>query len=186
MSNQALCPEEDKENKKDRPLASGRISLESAKILRWALVPICWAMSYLYSVQTLYASIALSFLTMVYNEFGGHAGHWIVRNLSVAVCYGSFELGATLVACASPLLFPMILPDLTDIHQPFAAAKRETLDSIAIASICISSGILATTYHAQDLKDIHGDRIAGRRTLPIVSPVIAQNIEERQVYEVER
>ena len=99
VSNQTLCPEEDKENKKDRPLPSGRISLEAAKWLRWLLIPICWAYSNLYSVETFYASVALSFLTMVYNEFGGHAGHWIVRNLSVAICYGSFELGATLVAC---------------------------------------------------------------------------------------
>lgn len=67
--------------------------------LRWALVPICWVYSLLYSVQTFYTSIVLSFLTIVYNELGGHAGHWIIRNLSVAVCYGSFELGATLVAC---------------------------------------------------------------------------------------
>ncbi|KAH8088965.1 UbiA prenyltransferase family [Cristinia sonorae] len=152
ISNQTLCPDEDKENKKDRPLPSGRISLADAKILRWMMVPICWALSYLYSAQTLYASVALSFLTMVYNEFGAHAGHWVARNLSVAICYGSFELGATLVA----------------------SADRNTLDNIAIASICISSGILATTYQAQDLKDIHGDRIAGRRTLPIVSPVIAR------------
>jgi len=152
VSNQTLCPDEDKHNKKDRPLPSGRISLEDAKILRWALIPICWAISCLYSVQTFYASVALSFLTMVYNEFGAHAGFWLARNLSVAVCYGSFELGATLVA----------------------SANRGFLDKIAIASICISSGILATTYHAQDLKDIHGDRIAGRRTLPIVAPTIAR------------
>lgn len=43
-----------------------------------------------------------------------------------------------------------------------------------MAAIGISSGILATTYQAQDLKDIHGDRIAGRRTLPIVAPTIAR------------
>ncbi|TCD63858.1 hypothetical protein EIP91_004872 [Steccherinum ochraceum] len=152
VSNQTLCPDEDKHNKKDRPLPAGRITLSNAKLLRWLLVPICWAVSYLYSIETFWASVALSFLTMVYNEFGGHAGHWVVRNLSVGICYGSFELGATLVA----------------------SANRSVLDTIAMAAIGISSGILATTYQAQDLKDIHGDRIAGRRTLPIVAPTIAR------------
>ena len=43
-----------------------------------------------------------------------------------------------------------------------------------MCSIIISAGILATTYQAQDLKDIHGDRVIGRHTLPIVLPKIAR------------
>lgn len=39
--------------------------------------------------------------------------------------------------------------------------------------IC-SAGIFATTIQAQDFKDTEGDRLVGRRTLPIVAPTIAR------------
>ena len=98
VSNQTLDPEEDEHNKKDRPLPSKRISLSNAVILRWALVPACWTLSACYSVETLVASIALVFLTVVYDEFGAHSGHWIVRNVVNALGFAAFETGACLIA----------------------------------------------------------------------------------------
>lgn len=38
----------------------------------------------------------------------------------------------------------------------------------------MSAGIIATTIHAQDFKDAEGDRIVGRKTLPIIAPTIAR------------
>lgn len=96
-----MNPEEDEQNKKDRPLPSRRITLQNALILRWALVPACFALSALYSITTVYASVALCALTYIYDEMGTHSGHWLLRNVVNALGFASFEVGATLVACTS-------------------------------------------------------------------------------------
>lgn len=41
-------------------------------------------------------------------------------------------------------------------------------------SVLASAGIFATTIQAQDFKDTEGDRLVGRKTLPIVAPTIAR------------
>ncbi|KAJ7756756.1 UbiA prenyltransferase family-domain-containing protein [Mycena maculata] len=158
VSNQTLQPEEDAMNKQDRPLPSKRISLSQAVILRWVLIPMCGALSVCYSVETVYASIALVMLTIIYNELEAHSGHWLVRNTVNAAGFASFEVGATLVAGKCYWLR----------YNP------RRLDDIAILSIAISAGIFATTIHAQDFKDEEGDRAIGRKTIPIVLPSIAR------------
>ncbi|THH28542.1 hypothetical protein EUX98_g5644 [Antrodiella citrinella] len=151
VSNQIVGVEEDRQNKADRPIPAGRISMEEATVLRWVLVPICLLYSLSYGIETLWASIFLSMLTVFYNELGAHAGVWVLRNCTNALGYASFEMGATLIA-----------------------SGRQKLDTTALLSIIISAGILATTYQAQDMKDIHGDRAIGRHTLPIVLPKVAR------------
>lgn len=42
------------------------------------------------------------------------------------------------------------------------------------SAIVLSTLALSTTYHAQDFRDVHGDRLIGRKTLPIVFPSIAR------------
>ncbi|KAJ7171158.1 UbiA prenyltransferase family [Mycena filopes] len=152
VSNQVLEPDEDALNKQDRPLPSCRLSLSQAILLRWALVPLCLGLSGCYSMEAVYASIALVGLTWIYNEGSAHKGHWFIRNTVNAAGFASFEVGATLVAGLNP----------------------HSLDSIAVLSICISAGIFATTIHAQDFKDEIGDRAIGRQTIPIVLPSIAR------------
>lgn len=98
VSNQSMDPEEDELNKRDRPLPSGRISLKNARILRWALVPLCFGVSILYSLEVLYASVAMIASTIVYNELGAH-NQWFVRNLLNGFGVASFEAGTTLVTC---------------------------------------------------------------------------------------
>ena len=100
VSNQTMDAYEDKINKRYRPLPARRITLQQALFLRWLLVLICWAWSARYSMETLYASIALAALTVIYNELGTHRGHWIVRNLVNALGFFSFGTGATLMAGA--------------------------------------------------------------------------------------
>ncbi|CAL1711928.1 unnamed protein product [Somion occarium] len=152
VSNQTLSEEEDKQNKSDRPLPAGRMTLRNALIFRWILVPVCWLYSLCYSVETFYASVALVALTYIYDEMGAHSGHWIVRNVVNACGFASFEMGATLVA----------------------TRDRTYLDGVAILAICCSAGIFATTIHTQDFKDVVGDAAVGRRTLPITQPEFAR------------
>ncbi|KAH8103539.1 UbiA prenyltransferase family [Cristinia sonorae] len=151
VANQIVGVEEDRKNKGDRPIPAGRISAADATILRWLLVPICLSYSFCYSIQTFWASFLLSILTIFYNELGAHAGVWVLRNCTNALGFAAFEMGATLIA-----------------------SDRRRLDYTALCSMIISAGILATTYQAQDLKDIHGDRAVGRHTLPIVLPKVAR------------
>ncbi|KAL5535076.1 hypothetical protein ACEPAF_3169 [Sanghuangporus sanghuang] len=152
VSNQTLKPEEDEYNKRDRPLPSKRITWRNAIILRWALVPACWILSAFYSMETVYASITLCILTFIYDELGASAGHWFLRNFVNALGFMSFELGACLVA----------------------SENRHGLDNISILSVLCSAGIFATTIQAQDFKDTEGDRLVGRKTLPIVAPSVAR------------
>ncbi|KAJ3557578.1 hypothetical protein NM688_g1400 [Phlebia brevispora] len=151
VSNQSMSPEEDEQNKRWRPLPSKRLTLRQARILRWLLVPVCLAVSCLYSLPIIYASISLISFTVIYNELSGHS-HWLVRNVVNACGAASFEVGTTLLA----------------------SQKYDALDSVAVLSILLSAGINATTIQAQDFKDVHGDRAIGRRTLPIILPGIAR------------
>jgi len=151
VSNQTLDPEEDEHNKHDRPLPAKRISLRSAVVLRWALVPACWTLSACYSIETMYASMALVALTVIYDEFGAHSGHWAIRNLVNALGFVAFEIGASLVA----------------------GNDRHFLDNTARLSILCSAGIFFTTIQAQDFKDVEGDTLIGRQTIPIVHPTLA-------------
>ena len=98
-----MDPEEDKVNKKDRPLPSGRIALKRAVQLRWLLVPVCFLFSIVYSVQTLYSSIALAVLTYIHND-AQLSWHWFLKNFMTAAVLVSFEIGAILVAGSS--LYP--------------------------------------------------------------------------------
>ncbi|KAI0062573.1 hypothetical protein BV25DRAFT_1803812 [Artomyces pyxidatus] len=152
VSNQSLQPEEDMLNKAYRPIPSGRITLRNAVRLRWLLVPTCWALSALYSTEVLGASMAFITFTILYNERSGHSGHFLIRNLVNAAGYAAFETGATLIA----------------------GGNSHTLDRTAILSIYCSAGIVATTIQAQDFKDEDGDRVIGRKTIPIVLPSIGR------------
>ncbi|KAH9851147.1 UbiA prenyltransferase family [Lenzites betulinus] len=146
MSNQAMDPDEDAKNKSDRPIPAGRMSLSQTRLLRWLIVPACWRLSALYSGETVWASVALAALTLIYNELAAHRQHWIIRNVVNALGFASFEVGATLVAGVDPT----------------------RMDGIALCSVLASVGIFATTIHTQDFKDVDGDRSIGRRTIPIV------------------
>ncbi|VDC04846.1 unnamed protein product [Peniophora sp. CBMAI 1063] len=152
VSNQTMDPEEDAQNKRDRPLPAGRITLANALLLRWLLVPICFSISVLYSTQTFHASVALVALTIIYNELAAHRMHWAIRNAVNALGFASFEVGATLVAGTDPT----------------------RLDSVGMHSVLISAGIFASTIHAQDFKDTEGDRAIGRQTIPIMLPAYAR------------
>lgn len=108
VANQYLNPSEDKMNKKDRPLPSGRISPENAKILRWALLPACLALSASYGPLVLNTSIVFAVLTILYNELHAHTWHWFIRNIINASGMALFEIGATLIACEPSVASPTL------------------------------------------------------------------------------
>ncbi|KAH7926541.1 hypothetical protein BV22DRAFT_1032798 [Leucogyrophana mollusca] len=151
IANQIVDPEEDSKNKATRPIPAGRITLQNATRLRWILLPVCFAYSALYSAQVLGASVAMAVLTLVYHEGHAHA-HWLSKNVVTAVDYGAFELGATLVA----------------------GSDYSRIEPTGLLSVVISTAIQATTLQAQDFKDVEGDHLIGRTTIPIVFPTLSR------------
>ncbi|KAI6037486.1 UbiA prenyltransferase family-domain-containing protein [Pisolithus marmoratus] len=151
VANQIKAPDEDKINKPSRPIPAGRITVEDATFLRWALVPICLAYSALYSMELMQISLTLILFTVWYNERDGDKDS-LSKNFSTAVMYGISELGGTLVAGR----------DRTQVSPTGRIAAEVTV------------AVFMSTLHAQDFKDAEGDRLTGRRTFPIAYPVASR------------
>jgi len=150
VSNQTLNPVEDEHNKRDRPLPAKRISLKNAIILRWALVPVCWSLSACYGKNLAYTSLALTALTAFHNELHAHR-HIVGKNVATALCISAFEVGAILLSGNS----------------------RDSFGRVAQVSLVCSVMIFTTTTYAQDFKDVDGDALVGRKTVPIRYPTLA-------------
>ncbi|KAG0699981.1 hypothetical protein DFH29DRAFT_983276 [Suillus ampliporus] len=71
----------------------------------------------------------------------------LVINLLNVGAYVSFELGSTLILSEKP-----------------------SLDRTSITALLCSAFVILMTIHVQDFADVNGDRMLGRRTLPIVAP----------------
>ncbi|KAJ7057615.1 hypothetical protein C8F01DRAFT_991679 [Mycena amicta] len=144
---------EDAMNKPDRPIPAGRISVEHARILRWVLLPMCWALSLLYSKETMFASapnclkyysMALAMFTWMYNERHGSSLS-VTRQALNGLGFAAFEAGTTLVA----------------------RNDKTHLDSTGWLAIFLSGCIIATTIYAQDFRDVIGDAQINRDTIPL-------------------
>ncbi|KAJ7057649.1 UbiA prenyltransferase family-domain-containing protein [Mycena amicta] len=135
---------EDATNKPDRPIPAGRISVEHARILRWVLLPMCWALSLLYSKETMFASMALAMFTWMYNELHGSSTS-VTRYALNGLGFAAFEAGTTLVA----------------------RSDKTRLDSAGWLAIFLSGCIFASTIYAQDFRDVIGDAQINRDTIPL-------------------
>jgi len=154
LANQTLAHAiaEDLINHPDRPLPAGRISVRTARTLRWTMLPLCLLLSAAYGPRTMLISFGASLFILSYNEGGGAGSHWSVRNTLNAVGYALAEAGATLVSCQN---------------------ERE-VDRTTCIAVALSAGIILTTIHAQDFKDMLGDAATGRTTLPIAYPALSR------------
>ncbi|KAI0752518.1 UbiA prenyltransferase family [Daedaleopsis nitida] len=150
ISNQTLNLAEDANNKPWRPIPAGRISVRAARWLRWMLVGVC--IVYSATCNVLPMGLILLAATIAYNEL--HlSSHWFSRNALNAIGYASFSIGAANAGCT--------------VTSCVAAAAS------LIAQVLISL-VIFTTIHALDFKDIEGDGLIGRRTLPILYPLVSR------------
>ncbi|KAI0295608.1 hypothetical protein B0F90DRAFT_1750361 [Multifurca ochricompacta] len=154
LANQTLprAIAEDSLNHPDRPLPAGRVSIRMARTLRWMMIPLCLLLSAAYGPRTVLASLGASLFMLTYNEGGGAGGHWFIRNALNAVGYAVAEAGATFVACRN----------------------ESDADGTVYAAVALSAGIILTTIHTQDYKDMPGDAATGRVTLPIAYPELSR------------
>ncbi|KAL1747985.1 UbiA prenyltransferase family [Schizophyllum fasciatum] len=146
VSNQTLSSDEDAQNKPWRPLPAQRIALRDALVLRWALLPICALICIAYDLH--FIAFWFPFGIIMHNELEMDS-HWLTRNLLNALAYCTFDIGATSVARGE--------------YHGFASKR-------AFNTHILTFLIVLTTIQAQDFRDEEGDRIAGRRTIPIVFP----------------
>ena len=177
LANQTLprAIAEDRMNHPDRPLPAGRITVRQARTLRWMMIPLCLLWSAAYGPRTLLTSFGVALFMLAYNECGGARGHWLVRNGLNAIGYALAEAGATLVTCAFLSVFGStgVAPGGSNSCASIGQNESEA-DGTTWTSIALSAGIILTTIHAQDYKDIQGDIAAGRVTLPIAYPMLSR------------
>ena len=57
------------------------------------------------------------------------------------------------------------------LHIALLGCDRSHVPEIAKLAARLSTAVFASTLHAQDFKDVSGDRLMGRRTLPMIVPV---------------
>ncbi|KAJ7500101.1 UbiA prenyltransferase family [Mycena latifolia] len=140
IANQINGVAEDRLNKPDRPLPSGRVSMQGAYI-RWYLATAAHLL--LSTSLGVLPWCALWIAITVYTSFFGGDKHWLTKNL----------------------LF-MSVGSLCLLHAAWALVAPLTAHEWRWALTL--SGVFGIVANVQDMRDVEGDKIAGRRTLPIV------------------
>ncbi|THV07130.1 hypothetical protein K435DRAFT_631608, partial [Dendrothele bispora CBS 962.96] len=141
LSNQITGIDEDRIDKPDRPIPSGKVTVAGAK-LRWALVLAVFLSIAVYE-PTLQPETICWVLTVALLCATPFGNHWFVKNC-VAMSTGTWALlGASWKAIAP----------LTPHSERY------------ILAISLWAGLMT---HIQDLRDMKGDAAVGRQTLPLV------------------
>lgn len=135
---------EDSINKPWRALPSKRLSPENATLLLLRIIP-C-GLAILYCLGGYLESLWMVVLTWMYNDLGGADGSFVVRNLINAGAFILHARGSTIVA----------------------VGKDFELTPQAHTWIFMIGAIIFSTLQTQDLEDIEGDALRGRRTMPLV------------------
>ena len=136
--------EEDKINKPWRTLPAGRMTPRQAEHLMLAF----YLLAIITTLMTggVKQSVGLIILGMWYNNFAGGDNSPFIRNLINACGYICFTSGALEVALGVPLPWEMRL----------------------LRWFGIVATVVFTTVHLQDMYDQSGDRMKGRKTVPLV------------------
>ena len=116
----------------------------------------------------------MQLFTFWYNELDGDK-NWLSKNVILAIMYGCMELGGTLSAGT------LFLPPRSDspAHDPFHVQIIKGCDPSKVSetgklAVQLTIAVFTSTVHCQDFKDIEGDRITGRRTVPIMFPITSR------------
>jgi 4-hydroxybenzoate polyprenyltransferase len=164
-------------NHPDRPLPAGRITVRQARMLRWMMVPLCLLVSAAYGPRTLLTSYGVTLFMLAYNECGGARGHWLVRNGLNAIGYALAEAGAMLVTCTFIPVSGSTGVASGGFNSCSSIGENESeADCTIWIAVALSAGIIMTTIHVQDYKDIQGDTAAGRVTVPITYPTSSRAV----------
>lgn len=142
LANQRNSEAEDRINKPNRPIPSGKMT--SNQMRKTLLVSIPIVISVSYYLDAWLETLLIFVLTWMYNDLSG-GDHFVTRNIIISFAFGLYNLGALRVACQPGVL-------------------------VTNAGYCwtgIVSCVILSSMHIQDLKDQAGDRIKERSTAPL-------------------
>ncbi|KAJ7064643.1 UbiA prenyltransferase family [Mycena amicta] len=140
LANQINGLAEDRINKPDRPLPSGRVSLRGAYV-RWYLTTL--ALLGMGAAWGVLRWAAMWIAITIYTSWCGGDKHWTTKNL-LFMSVGSLSILTAAWEIAAPIT-PKVWYSMLQLSAIF--------------------GIVASV---QDMRDAEGDKVAGRRTLPIL------------------
>ncbi|RAK94839.1 UbiA family prenyltransferase, partial [Aspergillus ibericus CBS 121593] len=138
---------EDTINKPWRPLPSGLITIPQTRRLLLLALPLILLLNFTL-LGPWQETCLLYILTWIYNDLGAgdHDGP-IIRNLVIACAFSQYNKGSLRMATLAP-------------SYPVPITTWSWL--------AITSAVIGTTMHVQDLKDQDGDRAKNRQTAPLV------------------
>ncbi|KAI6141029.1 hypothetical protein BKA82DRAFT_4331782 [Pisolithus tinctorius] len=122
------------------------MTADEARRFRWFLLVVCLCLSAWHGAGVLLASTGLSLVEIFHDDFG-FSSDPVLKNLCNVGGYLTFESGAILIL-----------------------SSKTSVDHTSLVALLSSGLLIFTTIHAQDFADADGDRLSGRRTLPIVAP----------------
>ncbi|KAL8757990.1 MAG: hypothetical protein Q9184_004061 [Pyrenodesmia sp. 2 TL-2023] len=137
---------EDSLNKPWRPLPSNRISPEETRHLLLWLLPVVTLLSWHLNVAK--ESILGFVFIWMYNDLEGSGEGWFIRNALNAIALANWDAAATAI--------------ILKRNGSAELANRTWLWLYAVVAVML------TTVQVQDLPDMHGDRAADRKTMPLV------------------
>ncbi|TDL14905.1 hypothetical protein BD410DRAFT_857243 [Rickenella mellea] len=141
LSNQITGVDEDRINKPDRPIPSGKVTVSGA-IRRWAVALSTFIGISIYEPSLLPETICWV-LTVAFLCLTSEGSHWFGKNC-VAMTTGTWALLSASWKAIAP-----------------ATPKSNTY----VCAVALWAGLIT---HIQDLRDIQGDAAVGRKTLPLV------------------
>lgn len=146
LSNQRLPSAvlEDKVNNPWRNIPAGRMTSEQYRRLLLVVIPLAFGVAWYLDVVLETAILVI--LNYMYNDMEGADEHFVIRNLFNVLGYFYFEIGALRIA-----------------YGPQAA-----LNTTAYIWLVIIGAVMFSTISVQDLKDQKGDKLRGRKSLPLV------------------
>ncbi|TDL26293.1 hypothetical protein BD410DRAFT_576058 [Rickenella mellea] len=141
LSNQIIGVDEDRINKPDRPIPSGKVTVSGA-IRRWVVALSTFIGISLYEPSLLPETICWV-LTVAFLCLTSAGSHWFGK-ICAAMTTGGWAL-------------------LSGSWKAIAPATPKS--NAYVCAVALWAGL---TAHIQDLRDIRGDTAVGRKTLPVV------------------
>lgn len=138
--NQLICVEEDRANKPHRPLAMGLVTRQWMARRAAATHVLFVAAGFLFGAPW----PTLTWLAMIHlHNFRGIYLHWFFKNVIFITVGAAVEITATWEIISPHVALPWVW--------------------ISVNSLLVGIGC-----NNQDIRDVAGDRLAGRRTMPII------------------
>ncbi|KAI0887575.1 UbiA prenyltransferase family-domain-containing protein [Annulohypoxylon maeteangense] len=152
LANQRL-PEsvvEDALNKPWRPVPSGFITTDHIRCAMLYLIPLVVAFNH-FALGVGIESLVVMVLTWLYNDLRGGDEGYIARNAIIAAAFMVYNTGSVKVAVGAR-----------------DGGLFAGLSSEGVVWAAMVSATIFTTMQVQDLQDVKGDRVRGRRSAPII------------------